>query len=309
MLWIKNKLKKNLFIYLILKFLYVKIYLNLKEKVRNYIILNLNRKKNNFFKANPKEKGDTILFGKTFFFPKRSLQYKKFLENFKNDKIFNEYNILKKNFFDIKSIDCVLDVGANIGYQALFYKNFFNSNTKILCFEPHPISYYFLNENLGQYKNINLYNFALGDKESKEIISVPKHESHRLTNLGIASIAKGKTNHLKEEVQVKKFDDLDVLKSEYKSIFIKIDVEGYEKQVLIGMNNFFKKKINTFLQIEINKNYQNFNELNLIIDYLSDLNFTFFIIDKNKLTQLNKKEEILKLCLFQNNEVYCKKTT
>ena len=126
------------------------------------------------------------------------------MENFKNDKIFNEYNILKKNFFDIKNIDCVLDVGANIGYQALFYKNFFNSNT--------------------------------------EIISVPKHESHRLTNLGIASIAKGKTNHLKEEVQVKKFDDLDVLKSEYKSIFIKIDVEGYEKQVLIGMNNFFKKK-------------------------------------------------------------------
>ena len=70
MLWIKNKLKKNLFIYLILKFLYVKIYLNLKEKVRNYIILNLNRKKNNFFKANPKEKSDTILFGKTFFFLK-----------------------------------------------------------------------------------------------------------------------------------------------------------------------------------------------------------------------------------------------
>lgn len=308
MLWIKNKLKKNLYIYLSLKFLYVKIYIKLNEKIRNYIIFNLNRKKNNFFKANPKEKGDTILFGKTFFYPKRSLYYEKFLEKFKNDKILNEYNILKKNFFDVKNIDCVLDVGANIGYQALFYKNFFTPNTEILCFEPHPISYYFLNENLAQYKNISLYNFALGDKESKEIISVPKHESHRMTNLGIASIAKSKTSHLQEEIWVKKFDDLDVLKSECKSVFIKIDVEGYEKQVLIGMNNFFKKKINTFLQIEINKNYQNFTELKLIINFLYDLNFTFFIIDKNKLIQLNKKEEIFKICLFQNNEVYCKKT-
>ena len=306
MLWIKKKLKKNFYIYLVLKFLYVRVYLKINEKIRNHILFNLNRKRNSFFKANPKEKGEAILFGKTFFYPKRSLYYKKFLENFEDDKISSELNILKKSFFDEKSIDFILDVGANIGYQTLFYKSYFASNTKILCFEPHPISYFFLNENLSQYKNISLYNFALGDRESKEIISVPKHESHRLTNLGIASISKNKTNHLKEEIQVKKFDDLDILKGEYKSIFIKIDVEGYEKKVLLGMNNFLKKKINIFLQIEINKNYQNFNELKSIVNFLSDLNYSFFVFDKSKLIKLDQKE-IIKICLFQNNEVYCKK--
>ena len=122
MLWIKKKLKKNFYIYLVLKFLYVRVYLKINEKIRNHILFNLNRKRNSFFKANPKEKGEAILFGKTFFYPKRSLYYKKFLENFEDDKISSELNILKKSFFDEKSIDFILIVAALTGEKSIMHK-------------------------------------------------------------------------------------------------------------------------------------------------------------------------------------------
>ena len=247
-----------------------------------------------------------MFYDQIFFYPKRSTYLKKFLRNFENDKTKKTYETLKRDFFDMNRINCVLDIGANIGYQSLFYNNFFLSNTKIVCFEPHPISYFFLEKNLSKFNNIILYNFALGNKEGKEIISIPEHESHEANNLGIARISKSFTNYLKAEIIVKKFDELKILNDDYQSIFIKIDVEGYEKNVLLGMKNFLKKKKNFFLEIEVNKNYHNYSELKYIIDFLFSLNFSFFILDNNKLVKLNKVE-IFKFSLYRNVEIYCKK--
>jgi hypothetical protein len=44
-------------------------------------------------------------------------------------------------------------------------------------------------------------------------------------------------------------DNYDLLKN---IDFVKIDVEGYEKQVLLGANAFFQKVKPAFIQIEIN---------------------------------------------------------
>ena len=300
---IKNLLKKNFYIYIFSRFLYVKIYVKIFENLKN---LKLNKKQIIFFKDSPKEIGKVLFYNQTFFYPKRSTYLKNFLKNFEKNKTNKSYELLGTNFFDMKEIDCILDIGANIGYQTLFYNNFFSSNTKMICFEPHPISYFFLKKNLSKFNNISLYNIALGDKESKEIISVPKHESLEANELGIARISKNFTNYLKAEINVKKFDDLDILKDEYKSIFIKIDVEGYEKNVLLGMKNFLEKRKNFYLEIEVNKNYHNFKELKIIIDFLFNLNFNFFILDNNKLIKLDKLE-IFKFSLYRNVEIYCKK--
>ena len=300
---IKNLLKKNFYIYIFSRFLYVKIYVKIFENLKN---LKLNKKQIIFFKDSPKEIGKVLFYNQTFFYPKRSTYLKNFLKNFEKNKTNKSYELLGTNFFDMKEIDCILDIGANIGYQTLFYNNFFSSNTKMICFEPHPISYFFLKKNLSKFNNISLYNIALGDKESKEIISVPKHESLEANELGIARISKNFTNYLKAEINVKKFDDLDILKDEYKSIFIKIDVEGYEKNVLLGMKNFLEKRKNFYLEIEVNKNYHNFKELKFIIDFLFNLNFNFFILDNNKLIKLDKLE-IFKFSLYRNVEIYCKK--
>ena len=305
---IKSLLKKNFYIYIFSRFLYVKIYVKIVEKFNIIKSSQLNKKQNNFFKDNPKEIGEVLFYDQIFFYPKRSTYLKKFLKNFENDKTKKTYETLKRDFFDMNRINCVLDIGANIGYQSLFYNNFFLSNTKIVCFEPHPISYFFLEKNLSKFNNIILYNFALGNKEGKEIISIPEHESHEANNLGIARISKSFTNYLKAEIIVKKFDELKILNDDYQSIFIKIDVEGYEKNVLLGMKNFLKKKKNLFLKIEVNKNYHNYSELKYIIDFLFSLNFSFFILDNNKLVKLNKVE-IFKFSLYRNVEIYCKKNS
>lgn len=110
----------------------------------NYIKFLINYKKNKIFKSHIKEEEKIILYNKEFFYPKYSVFYKEFLKNFETKTTLNkEYNLIAKEFFE-KEIECILDVGANIGYQSSFYNKFFGDKIKIHSFEPHPISYYFL---------------------------------------------------------------------------------------------------------------------------------------------------------------------
>ena len=128
-------------------------------------------------------------------------------------------------FFE-KEIECILDVGANIGYQSSFYNKFFGNKIKIHSFEPHPISYYFLEKNLSSFDNIRLYNFALGNENKEDYMSIPGYESHRLSNLGTMSIGQN-SNNLKAKILIKKFDLLTISLQQFKSIYIKRAAGGW----------------------------------------------------------------------------------
>ena len=146
--FLKQILKKNYFIYFISLFLYQKIFRFCYSSLVSYIKSLINYKKNKIFKSHAKEIKKIILYNEEFFYPKYSIYYEKFLKNFEAKTTLNtEYNLITKEFFE-KEIECILDVGANIGYQSSFYNKFFGSKIKIHSFEPHPISYYFLEKNL-----------------------------------------------------------------------------------------------------------------------------------------------------------------
>jgi len=143
--FVKKILKKNFFIYFIYRFLKEKIFLFFYRRLINFISYNkFSYKEDEYFKSNPKEVEKIILYGKEFFYPKYSLFYKKYFESFETEKKLDaEYNLIAKEFFE-KEIECILDVGANIGYQSSFYNKFFGNKIQIHCFEPHSIIYYFL---------------------------------------------------------------------------------------------------------------------------------------------------------------------
>ena len=192
--WLKQKLKKNYFIYFISLFLYQKVFRFCYSRLANYIRSLINYKKNKIFKSHIKEEEKIILYNKEFFYPKYSIFYEEFFKNFEAKTTLNtEYNLIAKEFFE-KEIECILDVGANIGYNSLFYNKFFSDKIKIHCFEPHPVSYYFLKKNLSLFDNIRLYNFALGSENKEDYMSIPGYESHRLSNLGTMSIGQNSNN-------------------------------------------------------------------------------------------------------------------
>jgi len=302
--FLKQILKKNYFIYFISRFLYEKIFIFNYTRLINFIKFIINYKRNKIFKSHPKEMNKIILYNKEFFYPKYSISYEEYFKNFEAKTTLNkEYNLIAKEFFE-KEIECILDVGANIGYQSSFYNKFFGNKIQIHSFEPHPIIYYFLEKNLSSFDNIKLYNFALGNENKEDYMSIPNSDIHRLSSLGVMSIGQH-SNNFKTKILIKKFDLLPISFQQFKAIYIKIDVEGYEDNVLKGMSNFLNSNLHFYLKIEILRDYNNAAKIISMINFIEKLNFKFFIIENGKFINYNKLQ-IIKFLIYRNTEIFCK---
>lgn len=123
-----------------------------------------------------------------------------------------------------------LDVGANIGvYGIVLAKR--SPKLKILAFEPLEECFRSAKENFSLNNcadSISLFNFALGDKIATKEIFTPL-----FTGTAGASFANQHPNEgspISETVQVKTLDSLHLSRVD----LVKIDVEGFEFQVLKG---------------------------------------------------------------------------
>ena len=165
-----------------------------------------------------------------------------------------------------KKIDYFFDIGSNIGYYSLYFRNIRN----IYSFEPNKNNFLSLKENI-KINNLNIkaYNFGLSSSNSEtEIWYTDKKK------MGGSAIFQKDDPELKkynmkniylEKITVKKLDDIiDINQSE---ILVKIDVERHEKKVLEGMENIINNN-NIILQIEIGEEQQN-----EVFRYLRELNF------------------------------------
>ena len=83
---------------------------------------------------------------------------------------------------------------------------------------------------------------------------------------------------LHEKVKVEKFDNLKTTFEDYKNYYIKIDVEGYEYEVLTGMQNLINKK-NCLFKIELNWNYFDIQRLKNIYKFLKSKDYRVFLFD------------------------------
>lgn len=135
--------------------------------------------------------------------------------------------------------DTVLDAGANIGCYSFAFLNKIGEKGNVLCFEPSEESFECLVHNLGKYSNVYLYQKALGSKiGSCKII-------RENNNVGMNFCEELKNGI---ELNVVNIDSLGLEKLD----FIKIDVESYELDVLIGGYNTINKHKPTMF-IEINE--------------------------------------------------------
>lgn len=164
---------------------------------------------------------------------------------FANDYIGNQ--IIQHGFFEKRSLDMIfsflapvlediksetaLDVGANIGNHSLYFSRYFSY---VQAFEPHPRAYALLAFNSQEVANIDVYNFGLGD--SQGLVEL----NDNWANMGSASIKHAWTeapNKVAAKVGL-----LDDVSAEVDKIaLIKIDVEGFEPNVLRGAKKTIKK--------------------------------------------------------------------
>jgi len=204
----------------------------------------------------------------------------KLFDFFHQKKIFK---FLKKKGFD--NIEILIDVGAHKGESIQLFLDNMNV-AKIISFEASPVNFKFLREKenffLNKYKDtkIKIENIALGRERKKESFKQFKESSSSTINsINLKSPYYKKKlkylNFLKNEKLFEIFEIQITRLSDYlednaiKNIdFLKIDTEGYEYEVLLGLN---KKILDTkIIMFEhhydnmINKNYS-FSDINKLL--------------------------------------------
>lgn len=198
---------------------------------------------------------------------------------------FNNYEkniILAINKF-IKKSKNVLDIGANIGFSTLKFKEI-NNNLNILAFEPQASMYKLMVKNIrtNNIKNVKIYNFGLSNSNKK-------HNFHSSINYpGNGSIKKLQPK-LKTNKKIIKFIKGDSL-IKNKIDFIKIDTEGSELLVLKGLEKTITK-YKPVIFCEILRKWTKVFTINPndIIGYLSHYGYKCYgISDKGVLVKIRK---------------------
>lgn len=176
-----------------------------------------------------------------------------------------------------------LDIGANVGTYSIELSKI---SKKVIAFE--PIKKIFRSTKKYLPKNVFFNNFALGNSTKKQKIFIPIKENKDI-EYALSSIKNKPKYFIFKTIIIKKFDLIFKKKNFLDKIdFIKIDTEGYEYEIILGMKKFLKKNNPIFL-IEIEKKHnKNFEKLFL---FMKNLGYKVYIFDikKNLLKKVHYK--------------------
>lgn len=208
-------------------------------------------------------------------------------------------NVLLNKYFNNFKIKKIVDIGANIGQFAtqiysLGYKY------EIYSFEPLKKEYSLLKKNTKGKTNWNCYNLGIGEKKEKKKIFISQ-------NSVSSSFMKVNNKHLSaapESVQSSyQIIDVITLDEAFKNkikvnanepIFLKIDVQGYEINILEGFP-FGKYNIPLLLvEASFTGLYDGQGDFNQLINLLYKNNYSIIeIILNNKFRAKNKLNSLL----------------
>lgn len=138
-----------------------------------------------------------------------------------------------------KADDVIVDIGANIGYYTLLSSKIVGSNGKVYAFEPDPLNYKVLTENikLNELTNVVFEQKAVSDKNGQIELYLNK------SDIGAHTIYKSKKAGKSVTVESITLDEY-FKGREYPIDIVKMDVEGAEMAVLLGMKTILEKNRN-----------------------------------------------------------------
>jgi FkbM family methyltransferase len=179
-------------------------------------------------------------------------------------------------------INTIFDVGANVGKYALEMREL-GFTGKIVSFEPLSNAFEKLRIVSQKDRNWEAINVALGNKNELNTINIAG-------NLDSSSLLDMLPSHLKSAPETKyigketiKVVTLDSIFNEYykedSKIYMKIDTQGFEKNVLEGAKNSLGKIIGLQLEMSIIPLYENSPTYLDIIDYLYGLGYKLFSLE------------------------------
>jgi FkbM family methyltransferase len=126
----------------------------------------------------------------------------------------------------------VCDIGANIGVVTLVLSRLVGPTGRVYAFEPNPRCYESLEAAVQQNQatNVSVQQFALGAEPGELELAFPEH------NAGAGSLKRRSTDNIGHTVRVpvRRLEDFATEQGIREIHFLKIDVEGFESEVLSG---------------------------------------------------------------------------
>lgn len=172
------------------------------------------------------------------------------------------------------SLGTIIDVGANKGQFAAASRLFF-PNTAILCFEPHPLVFKKLENNVKDLTNILTFNTALGSEEKQLDFLINDYDLassfFKPSEIQILNFP-NTINQKSIKVNVTRLDKLLINKIERPSL-LKIDVQGFEFEVIKGSLGILSQIDYILLEMSLQPMYEGeplFDEVN---DFLRTMGF------------------------------------
>lgn len=163
----------------------------------------------------------------------------------------------------LKKEDLFVDVGANLGHYTMLASGICKAKT--IAIEPIDTTLKKLKKNitLNELKNrVRILNYGVGDK--KEVLNFTINQ----TVMNSVSMEENKNT---VKIDVKTLNEL--LENENPT-FIKIDVEGYEYNVLKGASNILSNPSLKYLLVEFNNSGEKYNlKDNDVFNLISQYNF------------------------------------
>jgi FkbM family methyltransferase len=189
----------------------------------------------------------------------------------------------------------VYDVGAHIGILTLFFARAVGETGQVISFEPNPETFAVLSKNikLNELANIKAINSGLGEKKDTKLLVFGEAEGALGTlepTLQNGLIRNKRGIKVKTaSVEVVSLDEYIRVNSLPDPDFVKIDVEGYEYNVLLGMQEtIIRCKPSLFVEVHGEDRAQNIENMSKIVKLLLAYGYEpREIISRQKITESN----------------------
>ncbi len=177
------------------------------------------------------------------------------------------------DFFAAREIDLVLDVGANTGQfgSSLRTKGY---RGKIISFEPISSVFETLATQARADGNWEARHFAVGAVSEKALINVADStvfSSLLEANSAATRYCEAAATSRQETIEVRRLDDL--FPDLSGNVLLKIDTQGYERQVLEGGSHVLPRLKGILMELPIINLYEGSWKLHEALAFMSDAGF------------------------------------
>ena len=188
----------------------------------------------------------------------------------------DERYVVTKLLKIIKPGDICWDIGANIGFYTCLLASHVKDTGAVIAFEPAARTCDYLQENvsLNEFTNVTVVNKGLGDNREQR----PLYYSEAALAEGTASLKYANGRRASERVTLDTIDNL--IGKLPTPDFIKIDVEGYQLEVLRGGEHFLKTHAPLLMAELKDVGETNRDAFSEIEKYITTLGYSLYEIGK-----------------------------